>query len=210
MSRPEARLRQPSELTPHRSSTRLPSSSRPPTCRPLAGRLRNTPSTSGTTNTLSASRCDSLGTSAGNPHRDADRVLQLPFNNACHTTTSLTGGFNIATLEVARPPTRHVKQTLPPSLTGYPGEAEIRYYVKCTVNRPSLLKENPRAVSRPRAIPARMAKLIPYSLCISTSSPSNLRARRRPMVKRMRDVNTSSIPDGFRRPSASLLLCGTK
>ncbi|KAK0650832.1 hypothetical protein DIS24_g6465 [Lasiodiplodia hormozganensis] len=71
--------------------------------------------------------------------------FKLPFNNACHTTTSLTGGFNLATLEVARPPTKHVKQTLPPSLTGFPGEAEIRYYVKCTVNRPSLLKENPRA-----------------------------------------------------------------
>ncbi|KAL0264359.1 hypothetical protein SLS55_000307 [Diplodia seriata] len=71
--------------------------------------------------------------------------FKLPFNNACHTTTSLTGGFNLATLEVARPPTKHVKQTLPPSLTGFPGEAEIRYYVKCTVNRPSILKENPRA-----------------------------------------------------------------
>ncbi|KAK8246114.1 arrestin [Phyllosticta capitalensis] len=72
-------------------------------------------------------------------------AFKLPFNNACHTTISLTGGLNIATLEIARPPTRHVKQTLPPSLTGYPGEAEVKYFVKCTVNRPSLLKENPRS-----------------------------------------------------------------
>ncbi|KAK7550952.1 arrestin [Phyllosticta citricarpa] len=72
-------------------------------------------------------------------------AFKLPFNNACHTTNSLTGGLNIATLEIARPPTRHVKQTLPPSLTGYPGEAEVKYFVKCTVNRPSLLKENPRS-----------------------------------------------------------------
>jgi hypothetical protein len=46
----------------------------------------------------------------------------------------------------ARPPTQHVKATLPPSVY-FPGEAEIRYYLKATVNRPSLLKENPRQVS---------------------------------------------------------------
>ncbi|KAI9167547.1 hypothetical protein HJFPF1_03675 [Paramyrothecium foliicola] len=36
----------------------------------------------------------------------------------------------------------HVTRTLPPSLTGYPMEAEIRYYVKVTVQRPGFLKEN--------------------------------------------------------------------
>lgn len=40
---------------------------------------------------------------------------------------------------------RHVTHTLPPSLTGYPMEAEIRYYVKVTVQRPGLLKENWRS-----------------------------------------------------------------
>lgn len=49
-------------------------------------------------------------------------------------------------LEFARPPERHVKQTLPPSLNGFPGEAEIRYFVKVTVNRPQFYKENPRVV----------------------------------------------------------------
>jgi hypothetical protein len=48
-------------------------------------------------------------------------------------------------LEMARPNTSHVKQTLPPSLTGFPGEADIKYYVKVTVNRPSLFKENARS-----------------------------------------------------------------
>lgn len=48
-------------------------------------------------------------------------------------------------MEIARPATRHVKTTLPPTLSGFPGEAEIRYYVKCTVNRHGLLKENARA-----------------------------------------------------------------
>lgn len=47
-------------------------------------------------------------------------------------------------MEIARPATRHVKKTLPPTLSGFPGEAEIRYYVKCTVNRHGFLKENAR------------------------------------------------------------------
>lgn len=48
-------------------------------------------------------------------------------------------------MEFARPPTRHVKRTLPPSMSGFPGEAEIRYFVKVTVTRHSFFKENPRA-----------------------------------------------------------------
>lgn len=48
-------------------------------------------------------------------------------------------------MEIARPATRHVKRTLPPTLSGFPGEAEIRYFVKVTVNRHSFFKENPRA-----------------------------------------------------------------
>ncbi|KAK7749198.1 hypothetical protein SLS62_008380 [Diatrype stigma] len=36
----------------------------------------------------------------------------------------------------------HVKSTLPPSLTGFPAEAEIRYYIKVTIQRPGFFKEN--------------------------------------------------------------------
>jgi hypothetical protein len=32
-------------------------------------------------------------------------------------------------------------------LAGFPGEAEIRYFVKVTVNRPQFFKENPRAIA---------------------------------------------------------------
>lgn len=42
---------------------------------------------------------------------------------------------------------RHIKKTLPPSLNGLPGQAEIRYYVKATVQRAAFYKENYRAVS---------------------------------------------------------------
>lgn len=47
-------------------------------------------------------------------------------------------------LEFSKPPTRHVKKTLPPTLSGFPGEAEIRYFVKATVSRHYFWKENPR------------------------------------------------------------------
>ncbi len=48
-------------------------------------------------------------------------------------------------IEVSKPPQSHVKKTLPPTLSGFPGEAEIRYFVKATVRRSSFWKENPRA-----------------------------------------------------------------
>lgn len=37
---------------------------------------------------------------------------------------------------------KHVTRTLPPSLSGVYNDAEIRYYIKVTVQRPGLLKEN--------------------------------------------------------------------
>lgn len=44
-----------------------------------------------------------------------------------------------------RIPARHVKTTLPPTLRGFPGEAEISYFVKATVQRQGLFKENARS-----------------------------------------------------------------
>lgn len=73
--------------------------------------------------------------------------LKIPFNNSCMNdksqmpTVSRSGGG----LEMTKPPSRHVKKTLPPTLSGFPGEAEIRYFVKATINRQSFFKENPRA-----------------------------------------------------------------
>ncbi|KAK5121308.1 hypothetical protein LTR85_005474 [Meristemomyces frigidus] len=73
--------------------------------------------------------------------------FKLPFNNSCHSdrssmpTVSMSGtGF-----EMAKPPSQHVRKTLPPTLSGFPGEAEIRYFVKATISRHSIFKENPRA-----------------------------------------------------------------
>lgn len=55
--------------------------------------------------------------------------------------------------EFARPATHHVKSILPPSLNGFPGEAEIKYFVKVTVNRPQFFKENPRAIANFTLLP---------------------------------------------------------
>jgi hypothetical protein len=75
--------------------------------------------------------------------------FKIPFNNGCSEPQTQQmgpgsgfGGFGLAGLQQMQ--YRHVKRTLPPSLTGFPGEAEIRYYIKVTVQRPSLFKENRR------------------------------------------------------------------
>ena len=75
--------------------------------------------------------------------------LQVPFNNACSThNNSMLTNLNITGLkvEMARETNRHVKKTLPPSLSGFPGTADIRYYMKVTIIRPQFYKENIRAV----------------------------------------------------------------
>jgi hypothetical protein len=84
--------------------------------------------------------------------------FKIPFNNGCaepHTQQmgpgSGFGGLGLGGLQQMQ--YRHVKKTLPPSLTGFPGEAEIRYYVKVTVQRPSLFKENRRSAIGFRFLP---------------------------------------------------------
>lgn len=69
--------------------------------------------------------------------------FKIPFNNSCQFNNKAQP--MLIGLEPARPPQWHVKKTLPPTLAGFPGEAEIRYFVKVTVNRHSIFKENPRA-----------------------------------------------------------------
>ena len=73
---------------------------------------------------------------------------QIPFNNTCSSTNTVPNlKLSGLSLEIARAPTRHVKMTLPPTLTTFPGLAEIRYFLKVTVNRKEFYKENPRVVS---------------------------------------------------------------
>ena len=87
--------------------------------------------------------------------------FKLPINNACSDPNAMAkiggiagvGGFGsggglfgmggVRVMDGSKQLyLKHVTRTLPPSLTGYPMEAEIRYYIKVTVQRPGLLKEN--------------------------------------------------------------------
>ncbi|KAF1831025.1 hypothetical protein BDW02DRAFT_506213 [Decorospora gaudefroyi] len=81
--------------------------------------------------------------------------FKLPLNTQCQQTNNPISNvsFSNAIPEFAKTATQHVKATLPPSLTGFPGEAEIRYFVKVTVNRPQFFKENPRAIANFTLLP---------------------------------------------------------
>ncbi|KAH6690337.1 arrestin [Plectosphaerella plurivora] len=87
--------------------------------------------------------------------------FRLPLNNACSDPVAMSkmgglgglggygaggGLFGIGGLRVMDGSKQlflpHVTKTLPPSFTGLPRAAEIRYYVKVTIQRPGLLKEN--------------------------------------------------------------------
>ncbi|KAK2736420.1 hypothetical protein FQN57_000753 [Myotisia sp. PD_48] len=92
-----------------------------------------------------------------NSERDKKRTEvethKFPFNNDClnnHLANLNMGGLR---LEVARDANTHVRRTLPPSITGFPGEAEIRYYVKATVVRPQFYKENYRGFTDFKFLP---------------------------------------------------------
>lgn len=89
-----------------------------------------------------------------------DFKFRLPFNNACgdpnamakigglagaggFTGPSLFGMGGIRLMDGSKQLFyKHVTKTLPPSFTGFPRQAEVRYYVKVTIQRPGLFKEN--------------------------------------------------------------------
>ncbi|KAI1085313.1 hypothetical protein F5B20DRAFT_139795 [Whalleya microplaca] len=83
--------------------------------------------------------------------------FKVPLNNICHDPKAMSslmgiggmgppgmlgmGGFR--TMDGTKQlMLQHIKATLPPSLTGFPQEAEIRYYIKVTIQRPGIFKEN--------------------------------------------------------------------
>lgn len=86
--------------------------------------------------------------------------FKFPFNNSCGNTEAMAriggvvnaGGFapggmfgfgGIRVMDGTKQLMyQHITKTLPPSFTGFPGEAEIRYYVKVTIQRPGIFKEN--------------------------------------------------------------------
>jgi hypothetical protein len=70
-------------------------------------------------------------------------------------------------------PYRHVKRVLPPSLTGFGIEAEVRYYIKVTVRRPSRFKGNKRSEHSFRLIPFDPPKILSSSKEVYARRPYN-------------------------------------
>ncbi|KAI1396692.1 hypothetical protein F4819DRAFT_118858 [Hypoxylon fuscum] len=77
--------------------------------------------------------------------------FKMPLNNVCHDPKAMSallgigglGGAGFRTMDGTKQlMLQHIKATLPPSLTGFPQEAEIRYYIKVTIQRPGFFKEN--------------------------------------------------------------------
>ncbi|CAZ80023.1 unnamed protein product [Tuber melanosporum] len=79
--------------------------------------------------------------------------LRIPVNSQCTEGQGVGGNilqrlsFDKGTADIARDARRHHPGTLPPSLSGIPGdEALIRYFLKVTVIRPEFYKFNLRAI----------------------------------------------------------------
>ncbi|KAF9882394.1 arrestin [Colletotrichum karsti] len=87
--------------------------------------------------------------------------FKLPINNACSDPVAMSkiggiggmGGFGAGIGPFGLGGARvmdgskqlflqHVTKTLPPSFTGFPRQAEVRYFIKVTIQRPGFLKEN--------------------------------------------------------------------
>ena len=72
-------------------------------------------------------------------------------------------------LEVGRDTNKHVRKGLPPSMASFPGEAEIKYYVKATVSRPQFYKENYRSVCEPIGAGGPLYSFICIALLLFTT-----------------------------------------
>ncbi|KAI9888541.1 MAG: hypothetical protein M1814_006841 [Vezdaea aestivalis] len=82
--------------------------------------------------------------------------FKLPFNTNCEANEKMFSSvqlFSGVNFEVQGFRSPHKKTSLPPSLNGFPGQAEIRYYLKVTVQRAGLLKENYRTIQEFKFFP---------------------------------------------------------
>ncbi|MCJ1309447.1 hypothetical protein MMC25_003107 [Agyrium rufum] len=141
--------------------------------------------------------------------------FKIPFNNSCSNTDVTTVSF----LELSRESYNHVKKTLPPSLTGFPGEAEIRYFVKATVQRPAFFKENYRTavdfkflpIEPPRPPPNRRESYARRTYQFQQSLPPPPPPKSRPFSRTSTEIPRSGSPpnvsiDG-RLPDPATITC---
>lgn len=109
--------------------------------------------------------------------------IRIPINSNCENDPSVGGllnrlSFDKGSIEYAKDASRHVRGTLPPSLSGIPDdEAWIRYFLKVTVNRPQFYRSNMRSVCPRRYYDKQNAPLTLCSTTLSSSSPLSLPGR---------------------------------
>jgi hypothetical protein len=147
--------------------------------------------------------------------------FKIPFNNGCSEPQSQQmglgsgfGGLGLGGLQQLQ--YKHVKRTLPPSLTGFPGEAEIRYYIKVTVQRPSLFKENRRSAigfkfmpiepPRPPATTNEVYARRPFAFQAGLASAARKSSIFKKAPPRMSDIAPKGEVDA-RLPSPAILTC---
>ena len=147
--------------------------------------------------------------------------FKIPLNNGCADPGSQQmglgsgfGGLGLGGLQQMQ--YRHVKKTLPPSLTGFPGEAEIRYYVKVTVQRPSLFRENRRSAIGFKFFPIEPPRPPPTSNEAYARRPFAFQAglashaKKSSMFKKNPSKLSDTAPSGeidARLPSPPILTC---
>jgi hypothetical protein len=142
--------------------------------------------------------------------------FKIPFNNSCMNhddLLGLAGGFSGMGLTAMQHMNyKHVKRTLPPSLTGFPDMAEIRYYVKVTVQRPSLFKENRRSAVGFRFLPIEPPRPAPSTNEVFAKRPYTFQGSAKQKAgifssKRSPNVSTPRGEVDARLPSPPIVTC---
>jgi hypothetical protein len=146
--------------------------------------------------------------------------FKIPINNGCATHVQGLnlgiGGIRLMDLP-QQLQYRHVTKTLPPSLSGFPGEAEIRYYVKVTVQRPSFFKENRRSTVGFKFLPIEPPRPAPTTSETFARRSHQFKPglagfpKKKGMFGRKTTVPMSNNPPAFavdaRLPSPAILTC---
>ena len=144
--------------------------------------------------------------------------FKFPFNNGCATYQKSIGFAGIRLIDLPdQTPYRHVTKTLPPSLNGFSAEAEIRYYIKVTVQRPSIWKGNRRSEVGLKFLPIEPIRPQPSNAETFARRPHKFQAGLSPFAKKQqlmfqrRPTQLSNTPPSVlvdaRLPSPAILTC---
>jgi hypothetical protein len=144
--------------------------------------------------------------------------FEIPLNNDCsdpefekiYYKSRLS---NFGLVEVEQLKYSHVKRILPPSLPGFPGKAEIEYFIKATVERPSRFKGNMRSILDFKLLPMEPTRPPPTTIEVYARRPyvfsASLAGHQVKSAKKPTELS-SMTPKGeieARLPSGAILTC---